>query len=236
MPSEDWMARKIREATPVRARPGKHRISRTKEHEKKRFEQGVVWSRKPQSWWVNEIHGYIDNKKWVVARTENEKKLLRSTKIHHHLRTPSEGVEAGFVLPKKNRMLLGIPSVDITACVTKDGIIFWHENEGPWNGSRAALMYERLGAALRNHYGDKRSFRIVEDGDTKGFQSNKGKAAKKEQKIDPWVLPPRSPGWMPLDFSLWEEIETRVLAKRGYENEPVESYKRRLSITAKRLP
>ena len=41
---------------------------------------------------------------------------------------------------------------------------------------------------------------------------------------------------MPLDYSLWQEIETRVLAKRGHENESLQSYKRRLHITAKRLP
>ncbi len=37
MPSEDWMARAVRKATPVRARPGKHRISHTKEHEAIRY-------------------------------------------------------------------------------------------------------------------------------------------------------------------------------------------------------
>ena len=41
---------------------------------------------------------------------------------------------------------------------------------------------------------------------------------------------------MPLDYSLWQEVETRVLSKRGNENESLDSYKRRLSITAKQLP
>ena len=50
---------------------------------------------------------------------------------------------------------------------------------------------------MRKRYGRKRRFRVVEDGDTKGFQSGKGVAAKQEQKIQSWKLPPRTPSWMP---------------------------------------
>ena len=41
---------------------------------------------------------------------------------------------------------------------------------------------------------------------------------------------------MPLDYSLWDEIEGRVLAKRKIEDESLTSYKRRLHLTARRLP
>ena len=236
MPREDWFARKIREATPVRARPGKRRIARTREHEKKRFEQGKEWVKKPQTFWEEQIHAYIDNKKFVVAKTSQHKRLLRASKVHHHLRTPSEGCQPGFVLPKKNHMLVGIPSVEITAAVAQGRIILWHESPKPWNGKKAAAMYAKLGEALRAHYGPLPKFRVVEDGDTKGFQSNLGKKAKADEKIESWLLPPRSPGWMPLDYSLWDDIEDRVLAKRGHESESFESYKKRLCLTAKRLP
>ena len=56
------------------------------------------------------------------------------------------------------------------------------------------------------------------------------------QKIQSWMLPPRSPGWMPLDYSLWAEIERRVLGKQLKADEPLESYRKRLHMTAKRLP
>ena len=85
------------------------------------------------------------------------------------------GGEKRFVLPKKDRMLLGLPSVDITAAVGQDGIIMWHETEGPWNGQAAAQMYAKLGKALRDTYGQKRQHIVVEDGDTKGYQSSAGK-------------------------------------------------------------
>ena len=140
------------------------------------------------------------------------------------------------MLPRKSRSLTGIPSVDVTAAVAQGRIIFWHENPGRWTGSAAAAMYERLGDALRRHYGDLPFFRVVEDGDPKGFQSRKGIKAKQVQKIRSWTLPPHSPGLMPLDFSLWDEIEGRVLAKRKIEDESMTSYKKRLNLTAKRLP
>ena len=44
---------------------------------------------------------------------------------------------------------------------------------------------------------------------------------------------PRSHG--PLD-SLWNGIERRVLAKKGRANESMQAYKKRLNLTAKRLP
>ena len=67
--------------------------------------------------------------------------------------------------------------------------------------------------------GKKRCFRVVEDGDTKGFQSGKGVKAKQQQLIESWKIPPHTPSWMPLDFSLWNEIENRALSKPGHVHE-----------------
>lgn len=50
-----------------------------------------------------------------------------------------------------------------------------------------------------------RKFHLVEDGDRKGFQSNKGKAAKEEMKIASLTLPPRSPSLMPLGSESGDE-------------------------------
>ena len=61
-----------------------------------------------------------------------------------------------------------------------------------------------VGGHAGAHY---RKFTIVEDGDRKGFQSTKGKQAKEEMKITPLILPPRTPSLMPLDYSLWKQID-----------------------------
>ena len=126
--------------------------------------------------------------------------------------------------------------MNITAAVAQDRIIFWHENRGRWNGAAAAAMYEKLGETLRDRYGDLPFFRVVEDGDPKGFQSGKGIRAKQTEKIRSWTLPPHSPGLMPLDFSLWDDIEGRVLSKHKIEDESMVSYKKRLNLTATRPP
>lgn len=236
MPSEDCLARAMRASTTIRARPGKRRIDHTAEHREKRLDKAKTWVRYPKRFWQNKIHAFIDNKKFVAARTAAQKRLLRTSKVSHHLRTPEEGSEDMFVLPKAGRMLLGVPSVDITAGVANDQIFFWHENVGAWNGAKATAMYKKLGQALRERYGELPFFRVVEDGDPKGFQSSKGKKAKKEEKIRSWTLPPHSPGLMPLDYSLWHEVESRTLNKKGYEKESLASYKKRLNLTAKRLP
>jgi len=236
MPSEDWLGRLVREKSEVRARAPKRRISRTQEHEKQRFETSGQWLKRPKMFWYNGVHCYIDNKKFVVARTGLQKKLLRSTRIRHHLRMPSEGGLPGFVVPKRNHMLLGVPSFEITAGVAKNKIIFWYVNEKKWCGKQAATMYAALGKTLRKTYGNLASFTVVEDGDTKGYKSNKGKAAKKEQKIKTMDLPPRSPGLMPLDYTLWDEIEARVLSQEIPRDETNEQYLKRLRSVALHLP
>ena len=35
---------------------------------------------------------------------------------------------------------------------------------------------------------------------------------------------------------MWHEVESRTLNKKGYEKESLASYKKRLNLTAKRLP
>ena len=59
MVSVDWLSRHMRKETQVRARPGKRRLARTKDYEKRRYEQALVWAQKPKAWWTDHIHAYI---------------------------------------------------------------------------------------------------------------------------------------------------------------------------------
>jgi hypothetical protein len=70
MPAAGHFQKLVRKQTSIRARPGKRRISRTRPHEIKRLEQALAWQRHPKSWWEKDIHAYIDNKKFVLARTK----------------------------------------------------------------------------------------------------------------------------------------------------------------------
>ncbi len=93
-----------------------------------------------------------------------------------------------------------------------------------------------MGRALRKRYGEKKVFNVVEDGDTKGFQSNLGREAKAADNIKSWTIPPRSPGWMPLDYSIWSAIERRLYAQGVTRDETKDQFQKRLHRIAMRLP
>jgi hypothetical protein len=230
------VARKMRTKLRVGKRPARARIARTARDERRRHEQAKEWAQYRPSWWEKDIHAYIDNKVFVLARTAKDKKLMRQARVTYHLRKPSEGSNPGCVVPKTKKMLHGMRSVDITAAVAGGKIIMWHVNARPWSGLSAQAMYKKLGQALRKHWGSKRHYRVVEDGDPKGFQTRVGKAEKDAQHIVSWTLPPRSPDLMPLDFCLWSEIESRVLEADMGASESRRSYEKRLRAVAKALP
>ena len=113
----------------------------------------------------------------------------------------------------------------------------FHPVEGNWNGQAAADMYGGpLLKALRRTWGRKHSYRIVEDGDRKGNQSNKGISAKHSLKIKALTLPPRSPCWMPLDYAIWDRIIDGMLAGAPSGRETKDAFIARLQHVAKKLP
>ena len=234
--SPDAVARRSRELLNVRRKPSRKRLARTRGEEKERYEKALEWSGYAARHWKTNVHAYIDNKKFLVARTAKEKKLLRTARVHSHLRKPSEGSDPAFVTPKANHIKHGMKSVEVTCAVAKNKVILWHVTEGPWNGDAAAIMYKGLGAALRKEWGNKRKFVVVEDGDRKGFQSGKGRQAKEDEKIDSWQLPPRTPELMPLDFYVWSAIGEKMAEMKPHSMESFAQYKARLRKTAFGLP
>ena len=97
-------------------------------------------------------------------------------------------------------------------------------------------MYKTLASVAGRIWGHRRQHRVVEDGDTKGFQSNNGKSAKQQLHLQSWKLPPRSPEWMPLDYAIWAEIERRMLEHDVKGDETKAQYTDRLRKTAMTLP
>ena len=51
-------------------------------HEERRYKQAVQWAKYPKAFWAKEIFAYIDNKKFVWARTPAQKRLLRAGRVH----------------------------------------------------------------------------------------------------------------------------------------------------------
>ena len=234
--SAKTLAKHFRTTLKVTKRAARARIARTTGEEDRRLRHAEVWQRRAASWWSDEIHAYIDNKTFVVPMTQQEKKRHRQSKVTYHLRKSSEGGDPDYIVPKTKRMLTGMQSIEVTAAVARDGIIMWYVVPTKWSGEAAAAMYKKLGEALRRRWGPSASYRVVEDGDRKGYHSAKGKAAKNDESIVSWTLPPRTPQWMPLDFCLWNEIEQRVMKKQVAHKETKKQYAARLRRVATGLP
>jgi hypothetical protein len=81
----------------------------------------------------------------------------------------------------------------------------------------------------------RRKFLLVEDGDRKGFQSNKGLAAKKAAGIKTLKLSPRSPCFMPLDYKIWEIVDKKMVSCAPKGRESKADFIRRLKGCAKRV-
>ena len=240
--ASESLRKRMRAELDVGRRPAPQHPVRTEDEEKRRLRQGIKWKKYSKGFWVcrrgRGVHAYIDNKKFLMARTAKQRRRMRQARVRYHLRTAAERTKPGYTVPKKGREHIGIPSVEITAAVAVDRVIMWRVQRSGWCGAAAAEMYKDLGKALRRRWGsNKRVFRVVEDGDPKGYQSNKGIAAKAAQGIESMKLPPRSPEWMPLDYSLWKAIEDRMLEDTSVSGtESIAAYLARLEKTAKSLP
>lgn len=220
----------------VRFRPPRKKIALKSEDAKKRYRVAVEWKKKRKSYWLG-MHGYYDNKNFPLPLKPAQVAKLKQTRITGHLRTPAEGVEKGFTKPRTEHAWIGFPSVTISAVVARNRVIMWEVVEGSWNGAKAASIYAGpMLKALQRVWGPKRSYSIVEDGDRKGNQSNKGKRAKAAAEIKAITLPPRSPCWMPLDFSIWDRILDDVLENAPGYVETKPEFLRRLRKCAMSLP
>lgn len=230
-------------ATGVTFLPARKKLHRTEEEIKRRHTQATKWRKHPKSFWMEKIHGYIDNKSFAIPKTKEKLSLLKKQKVYGHLRKRSEGLNKECVVPKKQRKGIGVPSIELTMCVSpsEGRVVMIHvardkAAKKKWNGEAAKNMYEKpLASALKRVYGALPTYRIVEDGDPSGYQSKKGKEGKRNAKIRSWQLPPRTPEWNPLDFSIWHTIETKALNSTPKKKHTKESWLKTLRKTAQGL-
>lgn len=227
----------LRRELGVAYRLARKKIGITEDDAKKRLQVCKRWLRKPKRFWSKDVHGYVDNKSFVLPLTPKERKRFRQTRVEGHLRTKAEGLTRGCTKPREKHSWQGFPSVTVTAMVAEDKIILWHYQEKRWNGQTASETYKGpILQALKRKWGERGMYRLVEDGDRKGNQSNQGNSAKRQAHIRALTLPPRTPELMPLDARLWKAIEDRVdaAAPAGTESKP--AFLTRLRRTALTLP
>ena len=223
--------------TGLRYKAPRKKIALTSKDAKERHRVSKLWAKRPPSFWRERVHCYYDCKAFPAPLTPKQRTLFKQTRVTGHLRFPFEGTDRGFTKPRTAHSWIGAPSVTIAAAVAKDRVIMWHDVGKKWNGATAASVYKGpMLTALRRTWGRRRQYSIVEDGDRKGNQSNKGKNAKREAKLHAIVLPPRTPCWMPLDYSIWQKIVDKLVATSPNGTESKAAFLARLKKAAKTLP
>ena len=81
---------------------------------------------------------------------------------------------------------------------------------------------------------------VLEDNDPAGYKSNLATKTKEECRIQTLDLPPRSPDFNVLDYSLWHAINEKMRDQEANfpadKKETAEEFKQRLRRTALTLP
>ena len=227
-----------REGLPVQARSPRLKPGRTRVQAEARVAYCKKWSRKPSSFFVDDVDLIIDNKQFDIPTTERARKHLAAQRVRFHLRTPGEGAQPEMTKPgrKKNRMNTGAVA-KVCAGVSGGRIVMWEYLPRRWTGAEAAKLYRgAITKVLKKVRGVKPKYVVFEDNDPTGYKSTKGKDAKKELGIEAIPMPVFSPDLNPLDFCLWEEVSKRMVASAPKRVESVAEYKKRLRMTALRLP
>ena len=226
-----------REGLPVKARSPRRKPGRTPSQAAARVLYCEKWSRKPPSFFLNNVDLIIDNKQFDIPTTERARKYLAAQRVRFHLRMPGEGALPEMTKPcrKKNRMNTGAIA-KVCAGISNGRIVMWEYLPKRWNGEEAAKLYKgAILKTLRKQRGVRPTYLVFEDNDPSGYKSSRGKAAKAESGIDAIPMPVFSPDLNPLDFCLWHEVERRMATSAPNRVETVQKYKKRLRLTALRL-
>ena len=227
-----------RAGLPVEWRRPREKPQRPPDVKNERVKMGGALAKRPGTFYTDKVDLIIDNKRFDTPTHEAARKYLKKGRVRGHLRLKSEGLKDEFTKPskKKNRMNTG-GSVNVCAGISNCRIVLWEYLKGPWNGASAVNLYQGpIMKALKKERGEKRSYTVLEDNDPTGYKSSKAVAAKRALRIKPVPWPRYSPDLHPLDFSIWEKVLDRVLAKKVKGKESVKAFKKRLRLTALRLP
>ena len=223
-----------REGIDVKWRRPREKPLRKAEHVEERKLICGRWRFLSDSYFADSMDLVIDNKSWDYPADERARNYLRRQRIRGHLRTPAEGLKAGFTKPNKKRHRINPGgSVMVCAGIIKCRVAVWHYVNKRWNGEAAASTYrDVLAPKLQTKVGPKRKYRVLEDNDPTGYKSRKATEQKVESRIHAMQYPRYSPDLNPWDFSLWEDIQGRMDQNAPKGKETKAAFKQRLRRTA----
>ena len=224
-------------------RPLYEKLELTADDIKKRRAFAETHSGRTAAQWNRWLHAAIDNKLFQVYTNGKARDYAARRQLRGVYRTRARVYTAGNTKPSRTlKKNTGAKSVMVTCAVGAGRVLLWRVVPGnKWNAEAAERMYRTgLHPALEKAYPGARRWRVLEDNDPAGYKSSLAKQAKKDLKIAPVELPPRSPELNPLDFTVWSEINQRMRQQESAwpstKTETRTQYLRRLRRTAMGLP
>ena len=205
---------------------------------KKRVAHCKKWRAKPPGYWEKTVDIIIDNRKFDVPTTERARSYMKQQRVRFHLRTPSEGTLPECTKPgrKKNKLNTGAQA-SVCAGISNGKIVLWEYLPKKWNGEIAAATYkDAIMQALTKTRGVKRSITLCKIMTQQGINQIRPKLLSVSSACNAVPMPTYSPDLKPPDFCLWDAIEERMLANSAEHIETVAAYKKRMRLTAFRLP
>ena len=205
--------RRLLKLADIKAQSPKSKIDLTEKDLAEGLAFGNKYVNKSESFWLNSVHAYIDNKAFAICPTQKTKRsqLRRSPRFVYRyrgqrcrrtLRKPSKGM----------RSSTGMKHLHLTVAVSKHGVLFCREVNGTWNAQESVQMYRELAPIVRNAHGFNANKRIhvLEDNDPSGYKSHDAVQAKSDLNIAPFTIPARRPDLSILDYSIWDNVVTRL--------------------------
>ena len=198
---------------------------------------------KSEAWWLEHIHMHIDCKHFPVFLHGKARNHAAALGVRGAYREPRQGLDDPYVRPsKKGPANFGGRGVIVLAGVGAGKVLLWEYIDGRnWSGAVAAEMYSGpMASMLKKTFPGRRCWTVLEDNDPTGFKSTKGMNAKEASGMKVFEIPKRSPQLNVCDFSLWQEVNSRMRrqekAWRPSKKESRREYLTRLRRTALRLP
>lgn len=170
-----------------------------------------TYAPKPQTFWAQSIHAYLDEKYFTPYLTPSARAYARKITARGAFRGKKQGLGRGYVKPKKTWKRSFGRKVCVGVAICAEKVLTCYVVKRSWCGAAAQELYaDHLGPALARAFPRKRRYQLIEDNDPTGHKSGLGEAAKRKAHIHCVPFPKHSPDLMPLDYGFWKAVNRRL--------------------------
>ena len=245
-PASETVLRRCFARHGLSARPLREKLTLSKTDVDERHAWARCMMLRPVVYWQVQVI-FTDCKCYRAHLSETQVAFQRARAVRFVIRTRAEGLLPECTRPGKGHSP-GVGGTEKIFCAVAAGVVMCWIAYRKWCGDTAVKCMRELWKACRLRWPTQRSFVVCHDNDPTGFRSGKCKDAQRRFSFEIIYLPKRSPLFMPLDFTLWRQIERRMNADRDAAevavsaagqprvSEAVAAWRKRLRATALGTP